>query len=222
MPGHRPVVAARVRVAVEQAIELSLLHAFRVVSYVCAGSSWFVAFLTACMLPVTAMECRPCELIEVDVKAASRRLIIEKELTSLRHRGDATRNQPDSCWTAVAESEQRSSCSLWWRNTPQIGNERVGIIGHYAADGEETSQALLARACETLRATAATWRWGPWTRILGAITALLPSSAANRSSGWNPPIRPNGHSNSPHSNFRPLAGVPSLHSTNTWITKNVG
>ena len=49
-----------VQAAVEQAIASSLLHAFRIVCYVCAGASWTVAILVACALPTTAMECRPC------------------------------------------------------------------------------------------------------------------------------------------------------------------
>lgn len=100
------------------------------------------------------------QLIEVDASAAANKLLVEASTTARDPRG-STLSQPDACWSAIAESGQHSSCSLWWRNTPQLDNELVGIIGHYYAGEDATAQALLAHACSQLRAQGCSIAIGP-------------------------------------------------------------
>lgn len=52
-------------------------------------------------------------------------------------------------------------CSLWWRHVPVYGDERVGLIGHYAAHSASASVRLLASACERLREAGCTLAIGP-------------------------------------------------------------
>jgi GNAT superfamily N-acetyltransferase len=52
-------------------------------------------------------------------------------------------------------------CSLWWRQVPMHADERVGLIGHYAAATAATSARLLEVACERLREAGCTLAIGP-------------------------------------------------------------
>src|SRR5262245_49617740 len=46
-----------------------------------------------------------------------------------RHGADAYR-----VWSG-ASGKEAARCSLWWRRGLSLGNQRLGIIGHYAATG---------------------------------------------------------------------------------------
>ncbi|MBI5203181.1 MAG: GNAT family N-acetyltransferase [Elusimicrobia bacterium] len=52
-------------------------------------------------------------------------------------------------------------CSLWWRNTPPMPGERVGAIGHFAANTPEAAKAVLDEACRVLRSKGCTLAVGP-------------------------------------------------------------
>ncbi len=41
-------------------------------------------------------------------------------------------------------------CSLWWRETPPLSGERVGVVGHYAALDDDAGRLLLRQACAHL------------------------------------------------------------------------
>jgi len=62
-------------------------------------------------------------------------------------------------------------CSLWWRSTPRLANERLGVIGHYAASNAEAGMNLLKQGCAELAANGCTQAVGPmdgntWRRYL--------------------------------------------------------
>jgi L-amino acid N-acyltransferase YncA len=73
---------------------------------------------------------------------------------------------PDAHWILVREEAIAAHCSLWWRhvptnmptnmptnvptNVPTEANHTLGLIGHYAADGNEAAQHLLNHVCDQL------------------------------------------------------------------------
>ena len=71
------------------------------------------------------------------------------------------RHRPDAHWLLVEDGHPAGRCSLWWRNTPPYEGHRVGLIGHYAANGSEAGAALLDHACQQLAARGCTLAVGP-------------------------------------------------------------
>jgi GNAT superfamily N-acetyltransferase len=69
--------------------------------------------------------------------------------------------RPDAHWLLVEEGHAAGRCSLWWRNTPPHEGHRLGLIGHYAANGSAVGAALLRQACEQLAAHGCTLAVGP-------------------------------------------------------------
>ena len=63
---------------------------------------------------------------------------------------------------AVLESgDVQARCSLWWNHVPAYEQHRLGVIGHYAAAGDEAAAAVLAAALERLRLAGCTLAVGP-------------------------------------------------------------
>lgn len=58
-------------------------------------------------------------------------------------------------------SAVRARCSLWWVRVPQLANERVGCIGHFAASDVDAGIALLNAACRRLSQAGCTLAVGP-------------------------------------------------------------
>jgi GNAT superfamily N-acetyltransferase len=52
-------------------------------------------------------------------------------------------------------------CSLWWRNVPAYGDERVGLLGHYMAVDAAAALEVLSLAGARLRETGCTLAIGP-------------------------------------------------------------
>jgi len=52
-------------------------------------------------------------------------------------------------------------CSLWWRAVPAYGDERVGLLGHYAAVDAAAAQQALSAGCARLREAGCTLAIGP-------------------------------------------------------------
>jgi len=52
-------------------------------------------------------------------------------------------------------------CSLWWRETPLLSGERVGVVGHYAALDAEAGRLLLGQACAHLAGVGCTLALAP-------------------------------------------------------------
>lgn len=74
----------------------------------------------------------------------------------------------DAHWLAFGgDGAPVARCSLWWRNTPAppagVVNEqeRLGLIGHYAAAGASAGVALLEHACRELATQHCTLAVGP-------------------------------------------------------------
>jgi GNAT superfamily N-acetyltransferase len=100
------------------------------------------------------------QLIEVDNVDAGT-IVLEDALPATVGSGDAAYCRPDARWVATAPSAAESRCSLWWRNTPKMGEHRVGIIGHYVGGGDKTANVLLEHACRELRSRGCTVAVGP-------------------------------------------------------------
>jgi len=57
--------------------------------------------------------------------------------------------------------EGGADVSLWWTQVPPMEGERLGVIGRFAAGTEAEATAVLARACEELKARGCTLAVGP-------------------------------------------------------------
>jgi len=69
---------------------------------------------------------------------------------------------PDASWLFDdAAGQLCGRCSIWWRNAPAHQQQRVGVIGHYAALSRETGEELLQHACTALRSEGCTLAVGP-------------------------------------------------------------
>lgn len=55
----------------------------------------------------------------------------------------------------------QARCSLWWHTTPALPNEKVGLIGHYAAADDAPAQVLLEHASKELAEAGCTLAVGP-------------------------------------------------------------
>jgi GNAT superfamily N-acetyltransferase len=62
------------------------------------------------------------------------------------------RQRPDATWLTVDESNNiKGRCSLWWGNTPELNGEKVGAIGYFAADSEESASEILSHGIDELK-----------------------------------------------------------------------
>lgn len=101
------------------------------------------------------------DLIELDAPddAASLRpgtLTTPLSAAQLRaHAPDRTLALVDSGGRLLA----RASC--WWTGTPPLPGHRVGLIGHYGADDDESARRILQAACARLAARGCTCAVGP-------------------------------------------------------------
>lgn len=70
--------------------------------------------------------------------------------------------QADAHWLVLgATGQPLARCSLWWKNVPIYGAERLGLIGHYAAHEANAARCLLDQACAHLAAQQCTLAVGP-------------------------------------------------------------
>lgn len=70
--------------------------------------------------------------------------------------------QADAHWLVLgATGQPLARCSLWWKNVPTYGAERLGLIGHYAAHEASAAQCLLDQACAYLAEQRCTLAVGP-------------------------------------------------------------
>jgi GNAT superfamily N-acetyltransferase len=68
----------------------------------------------------------------------------------------------DAHLCAVSEcGDVQARCSLWWNHVPAYEQHRLGVVGHYAAAGDEAAAAILAAAREQLRLAGCTLAVGP-------------------------------------------------------------
>ncbi len=69
--------------------------------------------------------------------------------------------QADFTLELITDGGQEAGCLLWWRNTPALEGEQVGLIGGFQAAGAEAASELLHRACGMLREEGCTMAIGP-------------------------------------------------------------
>jgi GNAT superfamily N-acetyltransferase len=71
-------------------------------------------------------------------------------------------HRPDAHWVVADEDSLICArCSLWWQETPSLGRERTGLIGHYASRDESSADMLLQFATQELAAHGCTYALGP-------------------------------------------------------------
>jgi GNAT superfamily N-acetyltransferase len=76
--------------------------------------------------------------------------------------GDFESQHADVHLCALSESgDVQARCSLWWNHVPAYEQHRVGVIGHYAATGDDAAAAVLAAAQERARVAGCTLAIGP-------------------------------------------------------------
>ncbi len=52
-------------------------------------------------------------------------------------------------------------CSLWWKNVPQLPNQKIGLIGHFESRSEHSAHGLLRAACSDLKKLSCTLAISP-------------------------------------------------------------
>jgi len=57
--------------------------------------------------------------------------------------------------------QDAAACSLWWTEAPPMEGERIGCIGHYAAETQTAGEAMIRDALDILRANGCTLAVGP-------------------------------------------------------------
>ncbi|MEO1146394.1 MAG: N-acetyltransferase [Cyanobacteria bacterium J06638_22] len=118
------------------------------------------------------------------------------------------REAPDAHWVLHDGKELHARCSLWWRQTPTLPGETVGVVGHYAAEEDAAAIALLEHALQELARQGCTYAIGPmdgntWQRY--RLVSGSPSSSPEppffleptNPAGWNQHFLQTG--------FQPLA-----------------
>ncbi len=60
-----------------------------------------------------------------------------------------------------SDGRVRARCSLWYRQTPALHGQSVGMVGHYMADDDAAGATMLVDACRRLREAGAAMAVGP-------------------------------------------------------------
>jgi predicted N-acetyltransferase YhbS len=72
------------------------------------------------------------------------------------------RQAPDASWMLADDAGRVvARCSLWWNETPPYADQRLGLIGHYAATTGESAAPLLHLACDQFATHGCTLAVGP-------------------------------------------------------------
>ena len=74
---------------------------------------------------------------------------------------DIAAHAPDASMLISDDAGLRARCSLWWREVPPYGTERLGVIGHYGAVSEADGVAVLQAAASELARRGCTFAVGP-------------------------------------------------------------
>lgn len=122
---------------------------------------------------------------------------------------EARRLRPDLSFVAVAGAIDQARASVWWRDTVPLRGQRVGVVGHYAASDEESGAAVLAHACDVLRANGATLAVGPMDANTWHRYRLVTWSAGDHAFLLEPDNPCSWGSHFAHAGFAPLAGYHS-------------
>jgi len=76
-------------------------------------------------------------------------------------REELARQAPQRSLVAVQDGIPVARCSLWWKDVPAFGDDRLGVIGHYGATDRAAARATLDTACEILGEQGCTRAVGP-------------------------------------------------------------
>ncbi len=68
---------------------------------------------------------------------------------------------PDALLVFTEDNQDTARASLWWSRVPGYGAERIGLVGHYAADQAGSAARIIAAACATLADQGCTLAVGP-------------------------------------------------------------
>jgi GNAT superfamily N-acetyltransferase len=75
---------------------------------------------------------------------------------------EIARSAPDARWAVLAADGTASACcSLWWTAVPSHADERLGVLGHFAARDPDSAAMLLRHALAELSAQTCTLAVGP-------------------------------------------------------------
>lgn len=74
---------------------------------------------------------------------------------------DIATHAPDLHLAAFDNGSLVARCSCWWTGAPQRLDDRIGVIGHYAAVDRDAGGAVLDRACAALASAGCTLAVGP-------------------------------------------------------------
>jgi len=76
-------------------------------------------------------------------------------------REEIARQAPQRSLVAVRDGALVARCSLWWDDVPALGDDRLGVIGHYGALDRDAALAMLDAACGDLAQEGRTRAVGP-------------------------------------------------------------
>ena len=76
-------------------------------------------------------------------------------------REEIARQAPQHALVAVHDGALVARCSLWWNDVPALGDDRLGVIGHYGALDRAAALAMLDAACGVLAEQGCTCAVGP-------------------------------------------------------------
>ena len=76
-------------------------------------------------------------------------------------RDELARQAPQRSLVAVQDGTPVARCSLWWKDVPALGDDRLGVIGHYGATDGAAARAMLEAACGMLAEQGCTRAVGP-------------------------------------------------------------
>jgi L-amino acid N-acyltransferase YncA len=93
----------------------------------------------------------PTELASYDTPAGWQKL----------SRDEIARQAPQRALVAVRDGALVARCSLWWNDVPALGDDRLGVIGHFGALDGDAALAMLDAACEDLAQEGRTRAVGP-------------------------------------------------------------
>ena len=99
----------------------------------------------------------PVRLVEPREIAAHRAPESWPQLTA----DEVAAHASDASMLVADDGGLRARCSLWWRDVPPYGTERLGVIGHYGAASEADGVAMLHAAAAELARQGCTFAVGP-------------------------------------------------------------
>lgn len=102
----------------------------------------------------------PFFMLRAETKEELERFCTLNDLSTLTLE-EVQRSRADAHWMLDSRDGIQARCSLWWSSAPQLPDQRVGILGHYAARNAGAAGLLLQLACSELARQGCTLAVGP-------------------------------------------------------------